>query len=236
MGKKEKRIKLSLKTQKDFDDLRPYEKLELLGEKALKTSELLAIIIKTGTKQKNAIQLAQEILNMGVDKENLSFLREISLEELKQISGIGRVKAIQIKAIIEFSKRISRRPSKDKIKVKSTTDVVDLFMEEMRYEKQEILKLVILNVKNEILKVQDIFKGNTSSISFDIKNVLSEPVKMQAQRIILLHNHPSGDPTPSNEDIEATIKIKEASKLVGIDLLEHIVIGDGTYKSITVGL
>lgn len=224
---------MSLKTEDDFGDLKPYEKLELVGEKFLKTSELLAIIIKTGTKEKNAIELAQEILNLGKNKEDLSFLREVSLEELKKISGIGRVKAIQIKAIIEFSKRINQRQRKNKIQVKSTTDVIDLFMEEMRYEKQEILKLLILNTKNEILKVQDVCIGNTTSISFDIKNILSEPVKMQAQRIILIHNHPSGDPTPSNEDIKATIKIKEASKLVGIDLLEHIVIGDGIYKSIS---
>ena len=226
---------MSLKTEKDFGELRPYEKLELLGEKALKTSELLAIIIKSGTKEKNAIELAQEILNLGSDKEDLGFLREISLQELKQISGVGRVKAIQIKAIIEFSKRISKRQKYNRIKVKSTTDIIDLFMEEMRYEKQEILKLVILNIKNEILKVEDILKGNTTSICFDIKNILSEPIKMQAQRIILLHNHPSGDPTPSSEDIDATIKIKEAGKLVGIDLLEHIVIGDGIYKSISIG-
>ena len=224
---------MSLKTEENFDDLRPYEKLELLGEKYLKTSELFAIIIKTGTKEKNAIELAQEILNIGQDKEDLSFLREISLDELKQISGIGRVKAIQIKAIIEIAKRIYKKQSKNKMQVKSTTDVIDLFMEEMRYEKQEILKLLILNNRNQILKVQDICRGNTSSISFDIKNILSEPIKMQAQRIILLHNHPSGDPTPSKEDLEATEKIKKASNLVGIDLLEHIVIGDGIYKSIS---
>ena len=224
---------MSLKTDKDFDDLRPYEKLELLGEKSLKTSELLAIIIKTGTKEKNAIGVAQEILNIGRDEDDLSFLREVSLKQLKEISGIGRVKAIQIKAIIEFSKRMNKKQNKNRMQVKSTTDVIDLFMEEMRYEKQEILKLLILNSKNEILKIQDICRGNTASISFDIKNILSEPIKLQAQRIILLHNHPSGDPTPSKEDIDSTIKIKEASRLVGIDLLEHIVIGDGIYKSIS---
>ena len=227
---------MSLKTEKVFDELRPYEKLEMLGEKSLKTTELLAIIIKTGTKEKNAVQLAQEILNLGADQKDLTFLRDISIEQLKQISGIGRVKAIQIKAILEFSKRLYKKQYTEKIQVKTTIDVVELFMEEMRYEKQEILKLVILNSKNEILKIQEVFKGNTNSISFDIKNILSEPIKIGASKIILLHNHPSGDPTPSKEDIESTIKIKNVAKILGIDLLEHIVIGNGIYKSINIGL
>ena len=223
---------MSLKNQEEFNELRPYEKLEMYGEKALKTVELLAIIIKTGTKEKNAIQLAQEILNLGIDEKNLSFLENVSIQELKQIPGIGRVKAIQIKAIIELGKRIYKSQNISKIQVKSTTDIIELFMEEMRYEKQEILKLVILNTKNEIIKVQDVCKGDTASIRFDIKNILTEPVKMQAQRIILLHNHPSGDPTPSQEDIDATNKIKEAASLLGIQLLEHIVIGNGIYTNI----
>ena len=201
-------------------------------EKTLKTVELLAIIIKTGTKEKNAIQLAQEILNLGIEEKNLSFLENISIEELKQISGIGRVKAIRIKAIIELGKRIYKSQKISKVQVKSTTDIIELFMEEMRYEKQEILKLIMLNTRNEIIKVQDICKGDTSSIRFDIKNILVEPVKIQAQKIILLHNHPSGDPTPSKEDIEATNKIKEAADLLGIQVLEHIVIGNGIYANI----
>lgn len=223
---------MSLKNEKEFNELRPYEKLEIYGEKSLKTVELLAIIIKTGTKEKNAIQLAQEILNIGINEKNLYFLSEITIEELRKISGIGRVKAIQIKAIIELSKRIYKSQTIEKKQVKSTNDVIELFMEEMRYEKQEILKSIILNCKNEIIKVQDICKGNTASVMFDIKTILAEPVKLQAQRIILLHNHPSGDPTPSQEDLTATQNIKEAAKLLGIELLEHIIIGNGIYTNI----
>lgn len=231
VGKKKRGI-LSLKNEKEFNELRPYEKLEMYGEGALKTVELLAIVIKTGTKEKNAIQLAQEILNLGINEKNLYFLSEITIEELKKISGIGRVKAIQIKAIIELSKRIYKSQISQRKQVKSTNDVIELFMEEMRYEKQEVLKCIILNCKNEIIKVQEICRGNTSSIMFDIKTVLKEPVKLGAQRIILLHNHPSGDPTPSKEDIDATNNIKNAAKLLGIELLEHIVIGNGIYTNI----
>ena len=231
VGKK-KRGSLSLKNEKEFSELRPYEKLEMYGEESLKTVELLAIVIKTGTKEKNAIQIAQEILNLGSNEKNLYFWSEITIEELKKISGIGRVKAIQIKAIIELSKRIYKSQMNQRKQVKSTNDVLELFMEEMRYEKQEVLKSIILNNKNEIIKVQDICRGNTASFMFDIKTVLKEPVKLGAQRIILLHNHPSGDPTPSQEDLDATDNIKKAAKLLGIELLEHIVIGNGIYTNI----
>lgn len=230
-GQKKRGI-LSLKNKKDFNELRPYEKLEMYGEASLKTVELLAIVIKAGTKEKNAIELSQEILNLINDEKNLYYLSEITIEELKKIQGIGRVKAIQIKAIIELSKRIYKSQMLDKVQIKSTNDVIELFMEDMRYEKQEILKSVILNCKNEIIKVQEICRGNTTSIMFDIKTILAEPVKLQAQRMILLHNHPSGDPTPSKEDIDATNKIKNAAKLLGIELLEHIVIGNGIYTNI----
>lgn len=232
IGGQKKRGVLSLKNKKEFNELRPYEKLEMYGESSLKTVELLAIIIKTGTKEKNAIEVAKEILNLGINEKNLSFLTEITIEDLKKIEGIGRVKAIQIKAMIELSKRIYKSQITEKVKVRSTNDIIELFMEEMRYEKQEVLKSIILNCKNEIIRVQEICRGNTSSVMFDIKTVLKEPVKLGAQRIILLHNHPSGDPTPSQEDIQSTNNIKEAAKLLGIELLEHIVIGNGIYTNI----
>ena len=210
----------------------PYEKLETYGEKNLKISELLAIIIKTGTKKKTALDISCEILNLGKDEKNLNFLDEISLKDLKKIEGIGRVKAIQIKAVVELAKRINKSTKTYRVKIKNTKDVLDIFMEELRYEKQENLKLVILNLKNEIIKIVNVVKGNTSSVFFDVKNILSEPVKLEAQRIILIHNHPSGDPTPSKADIEATKTIKQAASLLGIELLEHIIIGDGIYQTI----
>ncbi len=223
---------MSLKNNNDFCRLKPYEKLETYGEKYLSTAELLAIIIKTGTREKNAIEISQEVLNLGSEKKNLLFLEDISIDEIKAIHGVGKVKAIQIKAVIELAKRIYKAQIIEKTKVKSTTDIVELFMEDMRYEKQEILKLIILNIKNEIIKIQDVCKGNTKSVIFDLKTILSEPVKLQAPKIILIHNHPSGDPTPSNEDIEATKLIKQGAELFGIKLLEHIIIGNGVYCNI----
>lgn len=213
---------------------RPYEKLELYGAEVLTNSELLAIIIKTGTKDETSVMLAQKILNLKVDNENqdLRFLQDISIKELMTIRGIGKVKAIQIKAIGELTKRLSKPINNMKIKVKSPGDVANLFMQELRYEKKEIMKLIILNSKNIIQKMVNISLGATNSASVEPKEILLEAIKGQATRIILIHNHPSGDPTPSKADYIVTDRIFECADIMGIELLDHIVIGDGKYESI----
>lgn len=211
---------------------RPYEKLEMYGEKVLSNAELLAIIIKTGTKDETSISLANRVLSLVGEENNLNGLFMVSLEELKSLKGIGRVKAIQIKAAIELSKRLARPINTEKIQIKSAKDVADLFMQEMQFEKREIVKLVILNVKNIVLKIIDISLGGTNFVSIETKTILLEAIHMQAPRIILVHNHPSGDIKPSTEDIQVTKRIYEASKLLGIELLDHIIIGNGKYESI----
>lgn len=213
---------------------RPYEKMEMYGAETLTNSELLAIIIKTGTKDETSIMLAQKILNLKSDESNqdLRFLQDISIKELMTIKGIGKVKAIQIKAVGELTKRLSKPINTAKIKVKSPEDVANIFMQEMRYEKREIMKLIILNTKNIIQKVVNISLGTTNSVMVEPKEILLEAIKCQASRIILMHNHPSGDPTPSKEDYRFTDRIYECADLMGIELLDHIVIGDGKYISI----
>ena len=136
---------------------RPYEKLEWYGEKSLSNAELLAIIIKTGTKQETSVQLAQKILNLSNNtNEGMNFLKSISLEELMQIKGIGRVKAIQLKAIGELSNRMAMPLKYKKITIKQPKDLAEILMEELRFQTKEIIKIVILNNKNEILKIKDI--------------------------------------------------------------------------------
>ena len=213
---------------------RPYEKLEMFGAQALTNSELLAIIIKTGTKDETSVMLAQKILNLknNNNKEDLRFLQDISIRDLMTIKGIGKVKAMQIKAIGELTKRLAKPINNMKIKIKSPGDIADLFMQELRYEKKEIMKLVILNSKNIIQKIVNISLGATNSVSDNPKEILLEAIKCQAARIILIHNHPSGDPTPSKDDYRFTDKIYECTDLMGIELLDHIVIGDGKYESI----
>ena len=213
---------------------RPYEKLELYGEKALSNAELLAIIIKNGTKDKTSIEMANEILNLNQnhDKGDINFLRDFSLEELKNIKGIGRVKAIQIKAMCELAGRMSKPSNYRKIQIKGPNDVANLLMNDLRFEKREIVKVVIINNKNIVLKILDVAIGSGNCSNLNIRYILSETVKMNAPKIILVHNHPSGDPTPTKQDIFVTEKLKEAAELLKIELLDHIVIGNMRYKSI----
>jgi len=211
---------------------RPYEKLELYGEKSLSNAELLAIIIKTGTREESAVVLAQKILNKIPRDNNIRALSEISIEELTKIKGIGKVKAIQIKAAIELASRMARPVNKLKIKIKSTEDAAKLLMEELRYEKREIAKLLMLDNKNTLLKIIDISLGGTNFAIIEPKNVLSEPIKMNVPKIILAHNHPSGDVAPSKGDFLVTDRIYDAADIMGIELLDHIIIGDGKYQSI----
>ena len=213
---------------------RPYEKLELYGPDVLSNAELLAIIIKSGTKNENSISIAQRVLqlNNSIDKEDLRFLCDVSIEEFTKINGIGKVKAIQLKAIGELTKRISKPINRKNIKIKNTKDVAELLMQELRYEKREIAKVIILNNKNIVLRIIDVSLGGTNFASIAPKEVLAEAVKMQSPKIILVHNHPSGDPKPSKEDFRITDRIYECADIMGIELLDHVVIGDGTYESI----
>lgn len=204
----------------------------MYGEKMLSNSELLAIIIKSGTKEKTCIELANEILCIKNNNNSLRGLQDITLEELKSIKGIGQVKAIQLKAICELAKRMSRPTNKINVQIKQPQDVVNLMMDELRYEKREIIKLLVLNIKNVVVKISDISIGGTSYAYVQPKDILAEPLKIGAPKIILVHNHPSGDSTPSKSDFDVTERINEASKILGIELLDHIVVGDGNYTSI----
>lgn len=212
---------------------RPYEKAMLYGIQSLSNPELLAIIIKTGTKEKTSVELAQEILSIEKrGKENIQFLQEVSIEELTKIKGIGKIKAIQVKALCEFNKRMARPIQKAEIKIRTAENVSRLLMNEMQYEKREKVKVLVLNTKNILLRILDVSYGGTNSAVIEPKDILTEPTKMGAPKIILVHNHPSGDPTPSKEDIELTKRIYKASALLGIELLDHIVIGKQKYISI----
>ena len=213
---------------------RPYEKLELYGEKSLSNAELLAIIIKNGTKEKTSVEMANEIINMNTnhDKGNLNFLRDLSIEELKNLKGIGRVKAIQIKAVCELATRMSKPNNYKKVQIKSPNDVANLLMNDLRFEKREIVKAILLNNKNIVIKILDVAIGAGNFSNLNIRYILSETIKINAPKIILVHNHPSGDPTPSKADILVTNRLREAVNILNIELVDHIIIGDMQYKSI----
>ena len=212
---------------------RPYEKLEQKGEKTLSNAELLAIIIKTGTKEETSVQLAQRILSLNDSKINsLNYLQSLSLHELMQIKGIGRVKAIQIKAVCEFAIRMFQATDYKKIVINTPHDIAKIFMSELKFEKKEKLKQIILNNKNEVIKIKEIATGSTNFINVPVKDVLYEPVKMGANKFAIIHNHPSGDSTPSNEDIIFTNKLYDYANFLDIELVDHVVIGNMNYTSI----
>lgn len=215
---------------------RPYEKMEMYGEETLSNAELLAIIIKSGTKEESSVMLAQKILSLGKEKnckqDNLTFLQELSIEEFMQIRGIGKVKAIQLKAVCELAKRISKPMNTNQIQIKTPHDIANLVMNELKTEKREIVKVAILNSRNIIIKIQTISLGSTNSAHVEPKDILSEAIKRGAPKIILIHNHPSGNSSPSENDINFTKRIEQAAKILGIELIDHIVIGNNCYTSI----
>ena len=229
---------MSLKIKELPETERPYEKLELYGEKVLSNAELLAIIIKTGTREETSVQIAQKILKLSNDPQmgELNFLKNMALEELKQIKGIGRVKAIQIKAICELAIRMSKPSNYKKVRVLSSEHLAGMLMQELRFEKMEYVKLILLNNKNEILKIINISQGGTNFANVNIMEIIGEAIKIKAPKMILVHNHPSGDPTPSKADIKITDEIYNAARIFQIDLIDHLVIGDGKYRSIFVEL
>ena len=224
---------MSIKIKQLPETERPYEKMELYGETTLSNAELIAIIIKTGTKEESSVTIAQKLLSINTtSKNNLDFLKEITIEELMHIKGIGKAKAIQLKAVAELAKRMSMPSNYQKIKINRPEDIARLLMEEMRLEKQEHVKLIILNNKNEIIKIKKIAQGGINSVNMSMREILVEPIRIQAPKMILIHNHPSGDSTPSKVDIQITQRLFEVAQLFDIELLDHIVIGNGNFTSI----
>ena len=219
---------MPLKIKELPESERPYEKLKMYGANCLSNAELLAIIIKSGTKNETSIDIANRILKLTKDLYSLS---ELSLNDFKKIKGIGEVKAIQIEACIELSKRLFKK-NDFKYQIKTTKDVFEMFSSDLCLEKQEILKVLILNSKNYVTKAKDIVKGETNFAKVSIKQILAENIKSQEPKLIMIHNHPSGDSTPSQSDIEITRKTMNACELMGIELLDHVVIGRDNYKSI----
>lgn len=213
------------------EEERPRERLWKCGPEVLSNAELLAIIIRTGNRSETALALAQRILSELGRDEGLSFLIDVSIEELSKIKGISIAKACEIKAAVELGRRLGGRKSTNKIFIHSPKDVADLLMEEMRYLKKEYFKTVQLNIKNQVLTVEDISVGSLNASIVHPREVFQGPIRRSSAAIILVHNHPSGDPVPSKEDIDVTKRLCEAGKLLGIDVLDHIIIGDGVFTS-----
>ena len=216
-------------------DLLPYEKFENYGAGALTDAELLAIIIRTGTKDSNSIELGAQILNLGSNSgqtHGLLSLQHLSLEELMKVKGIGKVKAIRIKCVTEFSKRIAMEHFKTGIRFDKPSTIADYYMEQLRHLEVENVILVMTDGKNQFLKDCIISSGTVNMSVISPREIFLTAIKNQAVNILLVHNHPSGDPAPSKEDIDITKRIHEASQIMNIPLVDHIIIGDNTYMSL----
>ena len=207
---------------------RPRETLLKKGETYVSDSELLAILINNGTRDKSAITLAREIIETSDGIRNLS---NITVEELSKIKGIGLAKACRIISALELGRRVSVASEMQKFKISSPQDIGNVYMEELRYKKKEIFRVVLLNTKNVIIGSKDISEGSLNASIVHPREVFLEAIKKSANKMILMHNHPSGDPTPSSEDINITKRLISAGQIVGIEILDHVIIGDGSFYS-----
>lgn len=210
-------------------DMRPREKLLRYGSGELTDQELLAIIIRTGSRDANAIQVAESVLYQFKD---LRGINNAGLEEIcASTRGIGNAKAAQIKAALELGRRLSQQGA-EVVQVKSPQDVAAWLMEDLRYLQHEEFKILLLNTKNFIIACEAVSRGSLTAAIVHPREVFALAIKRCAAAIILVHNHPSGDPTPSQEDVNVTRRLVEVGRLVGIDVLDHLIIGDGVFSSL----
>lgn len=208
---------------------RPVEKLLKYGPDKLSNSELLAIILRTGIKGENILTLSNRII---AEFNGLEGLLNVGIGEITSIKGIKESKGSQILALVELAKRINSLNRSNNQKVTSPKDIAEMLMAEMKFLKQEVLKLVMLNTKNIVISIKDIFIGSLNTAVIHPREIYKEAIKNSSASIIICHNHPSGDPTPSKEDVDSTIRLKESGKIIGIDLLDHIIVGNNKYISL----
>lgn len=211
---------------------RPYERCLINGPEYLTDSELLAVILRTGTKGISAYDLSAELLKGADGKENLLSILHLSKEQLLKIKGIGKVKAVQIMCIGELAKRIASASAKSGIKFRKPCTIADYYMEQMRHLEQEQLVVMYFDTKCRLIKDKILTTGTINQSLISSREIFVEALKCNAVNIVLVHNHPSGDCVPSREDCKVTKKIQEAGKLIGINLIDHIIIGDRKYTSL----
>ena len=211
---------------------RPYEKCEKYGASVLSDSELLAIIIKSGNRNERSTDLASRILMMKEARYGINVLNHVSMKELCSIKGIGRVKAIQLMAVAELSKRMAEDIKREGITFEDSDSIAGFYMEKMRHLEREQTRLLLFDMRMKLISDMELFKGTVGRSFMEPREILIEALKADAVSFVLLHNHPSGDPTPSKADIEITKRMKSAGDLVGIKLKDHIIIGEKRYVSL----
>jgi DNA repair protein RadC len=208
---------------------RPRERLAKVGERALSTSELLAIVFRTGIGGENVVRLSERVLaRFG----GLPGLARASINEMKQVKGIGPAKAVEIKAALELGRRLMASAPEERPKVTSPADAANLLMSEMSLLEQEHLRVLLLDTRNQVLAMPTIYIGSLNTSVVRVGELFRSAIKENAAAIIVAHNHPSGDPSPSSEDVRVTRQLVEAGQLLDIDVLDHLIIGRQRYVSL----
>lgn len=207
---------------------RPRERLMIFGPGSLSSYELIAILLRVGSKNQSVIDLSKSLVN---NINNLADIKQMTVDELSKFPGIGKTKAITLLAAIELGERVLNT-NKDKLPINSPENVFDLLKYEMMNLKQEVLVVLFLDLKTNLIAKKQIFQGGLNQSLIHPREVFKYAVKYSAYQIILVHNHPSGDPIPSSQDLEVTRLFEEAGDLMQIKVLDHIIIGDNCYLSI----
>jgi DNA repair protein RadC len=208
---------------------RPRERLMQVGAQTVSTAELLAIVLRTGVGGENVLRLAERLL---VQFKDLPGLARASVAELRSVKGIGPTKAVEIKAALELGRRLMATAPEERPRVSSPADAANLLMSEMMFLEQEHLRLILLDTRNRVLSTPTIYIGSLNTSVIRIGELFRAAIKENAAAFIIVHNHPSGDPSPSPEDINVTRQVAQSGKLLDIDLLDHIVIGRQRYVSL----
>lgn len=211
---------------------RPYEKLDQYGVSSLSDAELIAVLLRSGSRKKTSVTLASEILNLHPVHKGLMGLHYLSDKELQKVDGVGKVKAAQLLCAAEISNRMTRQRKPDNERFDSPGTVADFFMEEMRTKETENTIVAFLDNRCRLIRYEVLFIGSVCASMANPREILKKALQYDASYFILLHNHPSGDPTPSIADIELSERMCSAGKLIGINLLDHIILGDCQYVSL----
>lgn len=215
-----------------YRDERPYEKCEQYGAENLTDAELLAVLLRTGTKGENSLELAQKLLHPVFAEHGILNIHKWTREGLLRIKGIGRVKAVQILCLSELAKRLAKASAASGLNFSAPETIARYYMEDMRHQNTEVLKLLFLNTRSKLIGESDISTGTVDTALVSPRELFIEALQRGAVSIVLLHNHPSGDPTPSKADVRITRRLKEAGSMIGITLLDHIIIGNNCFISL----
>lgn len=224
----EARVNYGVMIRDMASDQRPRERLMGVGAGAVSTAELIAIILRTGNRGESVLRLAERLIT---EFQGLPGLSRATIPELMQVHGIGAAKAVEIKAALEMGRRLLASAPQERPTVKSPDDAANLLMSEMMFLEQEHLRLILLDTRNGVLATPTIYKGSLNSSVVRIAELFRAAIRANAAAFIVAHNHPSGDPSPSPEDINVTRQLVKAGELLDLKVLDHIIIGHQRYVS-----